>query len=131
MPRWLVPQKSGVHRAACTIALLFQFFKLIILGFALYRALLRNARKLSASQTLLIPSRNVHNKLCNAFRQNARLQSPKDMVEALQQGYFVRIPIFISKLLTESTDHLKGAECDTRGYQRKQGSLEARPRPVR
>ena len=58
-------------------------------GFALYRALLRYIRKLPPTQIPLAPVSITCRKLSHTFRKNARLQSPKDMVEALQQGYVV------------------------------------------
>lgn len=73
MPRFFVPQKSSVHRAAC---------------FALYRALHRCIRKIQldgvSGPTFQCEAKR---RLANTFRWNGRLQQHAAVVNALRKGY--------------------------------------------
>jgi len=62
---------------------------LTFVGFALYRALLRDTRRTLVDEERSRFAYDVCPKLRYTFRYNARLQSPKDIVEALRQGYAV------------------------------------------
>ena len=84
MPHYLVPRKSGIHRAAC---------------FALYRALLRASRSRVSHES--ISQNDPHRKTClqhglkspnslrvtAAFHRNSQLQAPHAIIAQLQRGY--------------------------------------------
>ena len=85
MPHYLVPRKSGVHRAAC---------------FALYRALLRASRPHLPPQFVPQDSQShprsqqrygLHSpnrlRITAAFHRNSQLQAPHAIITQLQRGY--------------------------------------------
>lgn len=94
MPPNLVPHRSGVHRAACksssTTNVWFESSLLDYLGFALFRALLRqkNSLPLDDGQRSVL-----HSAVKATFKKNTSLNATSKITATLRLGYKVRVKV--------------------------------------